>query len=233
VRTIGRAAWLVAIVLVWGATAAVSAHAVDTESPGSPQGNVTPTVQPAPGVAVVAQSAPVDGQVALLLHNATARPVRIDLVTAVATRADGGAATRARAVRAYPQVIGADQLALASVTFRRKQLTPDVTIVAKARSTPVSTARAARVLAVGDLMLSPPQTSAPAQTMQATLRNPTRSWTAKLPDAAVMCFGEAATPTTFTAARASVRRIAPGASASVTVPLTTLCPSYLVAARAS
>ena len=58
--------------LAW--SSALPASAVDTVSPGSPQGNVTPTLQPAKGVAVVAQSAPVDGRVALLLHNGTAKP---------------------------------------------------------------------------------------------------------------------------------------------------------------
>jgi hypothetical protein len=217
--------------LAWSAP--LPAGAVDTMSAGSPQGNVTPTLQPAKGVAVVARSAPVDGRVALLLHNATTRPVRVDLVTAVATRTDGGAATRAGAVKTYPQVVGPDQLALTSVTFRKKQLTPDATITTKVRSTPVSTARAARVLSVGDLALSAPASGAVAQTLRATLTNTTDSWTAKVPDAAVMCFGEAGSPTTFASARASTRRVAPGDSASASVPLTSLCPTYLVAARAS
>jgi len=138
--------------LAW--SAALPASAVDTVSPGSPQGNVTPTLQPAKGVAVVAQSAPVDGRLALLLQNATTRPVRVDLLTVVAVRTDGGAAIRARAVKTYPQVVAPDQLALTSVRFRVKQLTPDVTFTTKVRSTPVSTARASRVLSVGDLAFS-------------------------------------------------------------------------------
>jgi hypothetical protein len=217
--------------LAW--SAALPASAVDTVSPGSPQGNVTPTLQPAKGVAVVAQSAPVDGRLALLLQNATTRPVRVDLLTVVAVRTDGGAAIRARAVKTYPQVVAPDQLALTSVRFRVKQLTPDVTFTTKVRSTPVSTARASRVLSVGDLALSAPQTGAVAQTMRASLTNTTTSWTAKLPDTAVMCFGEAGTPTTFATARASARRIAPGKTTPASVPLATLCPTYLVAARAS
>jgi hypothetical protein len=209
------------------------ANAVDTTSPGAPQGNVTPALQPTTRVAVVAQSAPVDGRVALLLHNATTRPVRIDVLTAVATRTDGGAATRARTVKTYPQVVGPDQLALASVTFRARKSALGAAITVNVRSTPVSMARAAKVLSIGDLALSAPATGAVAQTMRATLTNRTHSWTARLPDTAVMCFGEASTPTTFTSARASARRITPGRAAPASVPLTALCPTYLVAARAS
>lgn len=202
-------------------------------SDGSPVGNVAPTTQPSSKVSVVATSAPVGGQVAVLLRNGTPRPVRVDLLTGVATRADGGAVTRARTVKSYPQVVGPDQLALASVTFTKKQLTPDATVTVKVRSTPVSNVRAQRVLSVGDLALSPPATGAVAQTMSASLTNSTSAWVAKLPETAVMCFGEAGTPTTFTAKRASVRRISPGKTVPSSVPLALLCPTYLVAARAS
>ncbi len=229
VAGVGAAAALLVVVLVAGPPAG----AVDTTAPGSPQGNVTPTLQPVSGVAVVAQSAPVDGEVALVLHNGTTKPVRVDLVTAVATRSDGGLALRARTAKAYPQVLAPDQLALASVTYRKKSLVAGVTIAAKVRSTPVSASRARRVVSVGDLVLSAPLTGSVAQTMGATVTNATTNWTARLPEVAVVCFGEASTPTTFASARASARRIAPGKAASATVPLTLLCPTYLVAARAS
>jgi hypothetical protein len=206
--------------------------AVDTASAGSPQGNVTPTITAAPGVAVVAQSAPVEGRVALLLHNGTTKPVRVERITAVATRPDGGLAVRARTTKTYPQLLGPDQLALAAVKFRAKAVAPNATITAKVRSMPVSASRAKRVLAVGDLVLSAPMTGSVAQTMGATVTNGTSHWTAAVPQVAVMCFGEASTPTTFTSARASSRRIRPGATASATVRLASLCPTYLVAARA-
>jgi hypothetical protein len=209
------------------------AGAVDTTSAGSPQGNVTPTLQATPGVAVVAQSAPVDGEVALVLHNGTTKPVRVDLVAAASTSSDGGLAVRARTAKAYPQVLAPDQLALASVTFRKKSLTPGATIAAKVRSTPVSAARAKRVVSVSDLVLSAPMTGAVAQTLGATVTNATTNWTARLPEMAVVCFGEASTPTSFATARLSVRTIAPGKTASATAPLSLLCPTYLVAARAS
>ena len=207
--TVGAAVALLAVALVVGPPAG----AVDTTSPGSPQGNVTPTLQPTTGVAVVAQSAPVDGKIALVLHNGTTKPVRVDLVTAVATRTDGGLAVRARTAKAYPQVLAPDQLALASVTYRKKSLVAGrhdhgqgaqhARCRRRARSACVS---------VGDLVLSAPMTGAVAQTMGATVTNATTNWTARLPEVAVVCFGEASTPTTFASARASTRRIAPGKS---------------------
>jgi hypothetical protein len=209
-----------------------SAQATTTVNPA---GNVTPTTTPAKGVAAVAQSAPVDGRVAVLVQNATTKPVRIDRITAVATSTDGSVVIGARTTKAYPEVVAPTQLALASVRFRAKDLAanPNPTIVVKVRSTRVSNGRARRVLSVGGLVLSPPQTGAVAQTMAAMLTNPTKAWTARRPEVAVMCFGEASTPTTFTSARVPARRLAPGKTASVSVPLTTLCPAYLVAALAS
>jgi len=193
---------------------------------------VSPTIPSSTGVAVVGQSAPVEGRVALLVHNGTAKPVRIDRITGVATSADGGLAVRARSAKAYPQVLAPDQLALAAVKFRAKAVVPNVTISVKVRSRSVSASRAERVLSVGDLVLSAPMTGAVAQTMRATVTNASTNWTAKLPEVAVVCFGEASTPSTFASARASTRRIGPGKEASATVPLTSLCPTYLVAARA-
>jgi hypothetical protein len=219
----------------WVSTGPAGAAASTTTStlPGAPQGNAVPNVKPASGVAVVAQSSPVDGRVALLLHNGTAKPVRVDGIVAVATSSEGGAAVRARAAKSYPQVVAPDQLALASVQFRAKALIPGATITTKVRSTPVTSARAQRVLSVGDLALSPPMTGSVAQTLAARLTNPTSSWTAHRPEVAVVCFGEASNPSTFAAAPVSARRVKPGKSVATTVPLTSLCPTYLVAARAS
>jgi hypothetical protein len=225
--------------LVLLALAPIAAGAQTATSPdatrGAPQGNVTPTTTPAKGVAAVAQSALVDGRVAVLVQNATTKAVRIQRITAVASSADGSVATKATSVKAYPQVVAPGELALTSVRFRAKALAvdPNAQPKVKVRSTPVSSARAQRVLSVGGLALSAPQTGPVAQTMQATLTNSTRAWKAPRPEAAVMCFGEAGNPTTFAAAPASARRVAPGASVAATVPLTTLCPTYLVAARAS
>jgi hypothetical protein len=221
------------VVVAAASTGIAGAGAADPSTPGAPQGNVTPSTQPASGVALVAASAPVDGRVALLLHNGTSRPVRIDRVNASATSSGGALATSARTSATFPQVLAPDELALATVTFRKRGLGTEPAVTAKVRSTPVSTARAGRVLSVGDLVLSPPLTGAVAQTMRATLTNTTASWTAQIPEAAVMCFGEAGTPTTITTARAPARRVAPGKSIVAKIELASLCPTYLVAARAT
>ncbi len=202
-------------------------------SPGAPQGNVTPSTKPARGVALVAASAPVDGRVALLLHNGTNRPVRIDRVNATAAGSGGGLVTLARTTATFPQVLAPDELALAAVRFRKRGIGTEPKVTAKVRSTRVAAGRAMRVLSVGDLVLSAPQTGPVAQTMRATLTNASASWTARKPKAAVMCFGEAGTPTTITTARAPARRVAPGKSIAATVELPSLCPTYLVAARAT
>jgi hypothetical protein len=211
------------------------AGAVDTTAPGAPQGNATPTLATDPGVSVVAMSAPTDGKVAVLVHNGSTRPVRIVRVDVVATTADGGRATRVRTKATYPQVLAPDSLALAGVSFGRKHApAPDAQLTAKVRSARVASARARRTLSVGELALSPIQTGPVAQTMAATITNGTApSWKAKHPAAAVICFGEAGNPSTFASARAKATRVAPGASVPVSVPLTSLCPAYLVAARAS
>lgn len=213
----------------------LSASVAGAATSTAPVGNVTPNLQqPAAGrVAAVATSAPVDGQVAVLIQNDTSSPTRVDVVTATATRSDGGFSTRARTSSVYPQVLAPGELALAAVQFRTRDVPPGTTFAVKVRSTRVSTARVARGLAASNLVLSAPQTGRIAQTLGATLTNVSTSWTAKRPDAAVMCFGEAGTPTTFAHARASARRVAPGKTTPVSVPLTSLCPSYLVAARAA
>jgi hypothetical protein len=229
---IRRATIALAVGLLASSSIAAAAGA-DATTPGAPQGNVTPTTQAKQGVAVVAVSAPVDGRVALLLHNGSARPVRIDLVTAIATSSGGALATRARTTASYPQYLAPDELGLAGVTFRTRALTTGAVVTAKVRSTPVSAARAARALSVSNFVLSPPQTGTVAQTMGATLTNGTTTWTARSPQTAVMCFGEAGDPTTFSSAHAPTRRLAPGGTVSVSVPLTSLCPTYLVAARAT
>jgi len=211
-----------------GASAAFAATA------GAPVGNVAPVVAPASGkVGVGAISAPVDGRVAVLVQNGSTKTARVDLVTVTATTPDGGTVVRARSLEAFPQVLAPGELSLASVKFRAGDVAPGATMAAKIRSRPVKAARAARSLVVSNLALSPPQTGAVAQTMTATVTNPTSSWTARAPKVAVMCFGEATNPVALATARPTTAKLAPGKQVTVAVPLATLCPTYLVAARAT
>ena len=57
-----------------------------------------------------------------------------------------------------------------------------------------------------DLVLSAPRRARSRRPCGRPSRTPRPSWTARLPEVAVMCFGEAGTPTTFATARASTRR---------------------------
>jgi hypothetical protein len=200
---------------------------------GMPQGNVQPPPTSAAGVGVAATATPVDGRVAVLIQNNGTKTARVDVVAVTATTRDGSRVTRARSREAFPQVLAPGEFALASVKFRRNDAPPGVTIAAKIRSTPVKATLASRALAVSNLVLSPPQTGSVAQTMGATATNPTSSWTARAPKVAVMCFGEARNPVALATARLSARTLRPGKQATVSVPLPTLCPAYLVAARAT
>jgi hypothetical protein len=130
-------------------------------------------------------------------------------------------------------VLAPGELSLASVKFRAGDVAPGATIAAKIRSTSVKAARAARALTVSNLALSPPQTGPIAQSMTATVTNTTSSWTARAPKVAVMCFGEAMNPVALATARPPTAKLAPGKHVTVAVPLATLCPTYLVAARAT
>jgi hypothetical protein len=212
----------------------ISAPAFASSPAGAPVGNAGPALGPSDGrVSAAATSAPVDDRVAVLIRNGSTKTARVDLVTVTATSRDGGTVVKARSLEAFPQVLAPGELALASVKFRAGEVAPGAAIAAKIRSTPVGAARAARALTVGDLALSPPQTGSVAQTMTTTVSNPTSSWPARSPKVAVMCFGEATNPVAVATAPLTKARLAPGTEASVSVPLPTLCPTYLVAARAT
>ena len=143
---------------------------------------------------------------AVLIRNGSTKTARVDLVTLTATSRDGGTVVKARSLEAFPQVLAPGDLALASVKFRAGDVAPGAVIAAKIRSTPVRPARAARALTVGGLALSPPKTGSVAQTMTATVTNPTPSWKARSPKVAVMCFGEATNPVAVATARLDRRR---------------------------
>jgi len=222
-----------------GSLLAVSLIVVTATGAGAssaPVGNVSPALSsPGTDVAVVASAAPVDDRVAVLIQNGSAKAARIDLVTATATSRDGGTVTRARSVEAFPQVLAPGELALAAVQFRKHEAPLGGSFVVKVRGTPVQSSIAARALTVSLVapVLSPPQTGSVAQTLGATVTNDTTNWTARGAKVAVMCFGEARQPTTITTRRLHPARLAPGKQAAASVPLAALCPTYLVAARAS
>jgi hypothetical protein len=200
----------------------------------TPTGNVQPALDAVTGkVAVAASGAPVDDQVAVIVANGTTRAARVELITATATTGGGATAVRARTVSTYPTVIGPGAYALAVVKFRKNTVPLDATMTFRVRSTRAKSAADPRALAVSNLVLSPPLTGAVAQTLGARVTNPSTTRTARLPRVAAMCFNEASKPVTMTTARLDVAKLAPAKAAPASVPLTLLCPTYLVAASSA
>jgi hypothetical protein len=205
-----------------------------SDTPIAPSGNVTPALDQVNGkVAVAASGAPVDDRVAVIVANGTSRPVRVERVSATATRGGGATVTRARTVRTLPSVLAPGGYALAVIRFRKGDAPPDATLGYRVTSTPTRSPTDPRARAVGNFVLSAPLTGAVAQTLGVAVTNPSTKRTARAPQVAVMCLSEAQKPVTMTTARLAVKALAPGKTAPASVPLTTLCPTYLVAATST
>jgi hypothetical protein len=225
---------IIASAVVLAPELAGAADSTSTPTAITPTGNVQPALDAVTGkVAVAASGAPVDDQVAVIVANGTTRAARVELITATATTGGGATAVRARTVSTYPTVIGPGAYALAVVKFRKNTVPLDATMTFRVRSTRAKSAADRRALAVSNLVLSPPLTGAVAQTLGATVTNPSTTRTARLPRVAAMCFNEASKPVTMTTARLDVAKLAPAKAAPASVPLTLLCPTYLVAASSA
>jgi hypothetical protein len=227
---------------IGGAVAAVTflvmtitaASTVNPAPAPSPIGNVTPALDAANGkVAVAASGAPVEDRVAVVVENGTSRPARIDRITATATGAGGATVTQARTVTTYPRVLAPGAYALAVLQFRKGGAPADATLGFRVTSSPARSSMDPRALAVSGFVLSPPLTGPVAQTLGATVSNPSTKRSAGAPRVAVMCFNEARKPVTLTTARIDVKKLAPAKAAPASVPLATLCPTYLVAASST
>ena len=214
-------------------TTAVVAGA-EPSSTTAPQGNVQPALDPPNGtVAVAASGAPVDNRVAVIVQNGSTRSVRIESVTATATRGGGATVTRARTTTTFPQVVAPGAYALATIKFRTGGAPVGSTLTFRVTSTPSRSATDPRALAVRGLVLSPPLTGSVAQTLDATVGNVSTTRVARAPRLAVMCFNEARKPVTLTTAHLDVSKLGPGKTAPGQVPLDTLCPTYVVAASSA
>jgi hypothetical protein len=232
-RRVVAALATVALTLVIAPAVAAAADATSTPAP-APQGNVQPSLDPVTGkVAVAASGAPVDDRIAVIVENGTTRPARVELVTATATSGGGATVTRARTVTTFPKVLAPGAYALAVLRFRTNGAPADATVKFRVTSTPARSSADPRALAVSDLVLSPPLTGAVAQTLGATVTNPSSTRTARLPRVAVMCLNEARKPVTLTTDRLDVAKLVPAKTAPASVPLATLCPTYLVAATST
>lgn len=198
----------------------------------APVGNVTPTLTPVPAgkVAVVASSAAVDNNIAVIVQNGSTKPVRNVRIVGAATTPDGGAVTQGRTAVTVPAVLAPGAIALASLHFPRG-LAPNATITYTVRTTRARTTADPGALTVGDLVLSAPLTGAVAEKLAVTVTNPSKRVVRGRIRIAVMCFDEAGKPSTATSTAMNPGRLRPGASTAASVPLTTLCPTYLVGAQ--
>jgi uncharacterized protein (DUF2141 family) len=223
-----------ALFLAGALTALTSPHASAAPTPIVPGGNVTPVLDAVNGkVAVAASGAPVDDRVAVIVENGTSKPARIERVTATATRGGGATVTRSQTVTTFPRVLAPGNYALAVLQFRKGDAPADATMQYRVTSSAAGSSTDPRSLAMSDFVLSAPLTGPVAQTLRATVTNPSTKRTARAPRVAVMCFNEARKPVTFTMARTEVKKLAPAKTATVSVSLATLCPTYLVAASST
>jgi hypothetical protein len=89
------------------------------------------------------------------------------------------------------------------------------------------------VLAVGDFQLSAPLTGRVAQRLDLTVTNSGNRAVRGPLTVTVMCFGESARPVTVATVAVKRLRLAASRSVPASVPLTSLCPTYQVGARAA
>lgn len=208
----------------------VQAIAAGAETP-TLEGNASPTLDdPGGAVAVVAASAPVDGRVAFVVQNGTNRSVRVSKVASVATSPGGGSVVGASTSRVVPARLAPGETAIGQLRFRG-----DTNLIGATLQWKVSARRTAASadpfrLEVADLVASPPLTGAVAQTLDFTLTNPHEQARLGPFRVQVVCLNEAGRPAVGAAREIARRRLAAGASFDASVSLSTLCPSYVVAA---
>ncbi|MFN8028674.1 MAG: hypothetical protein U0W40_20650, partial [Acidimicrobiia bacterium] len=198
-------------------------------------GDATPTLSAGtPGtVSVVAQSAPNNGRVAIIVRNDTDGPVNNVRVAATATRADGGAVTSANTKALVPATLAPGAYGLAVLDFRKRGIDLDAQVSFDVRSTKAASGTDPQLLEVSELTRSAPSSGKVAQTLTFTVANPTKRAVRGPVSATVMCFNEAGKPVNLTTARVRRAGLGAGKDASVHVGLAELCPTALVGARAS
>jgi hypothetical protein len=154
------------------------------------------------------------------------------VVTGLATRPDGGSVTHTTTRVTVPAVIEPGGIALAGLNFGKHGVPRGATITFRVTSRRAATPTDPALLEVRDLVLSAPHAGSVAQTLDGQVFN-TGTRTLQGPvSVTATCFDEARRPVATTTEVVEVRRIAPGRSVRATVPFATLCPTYLVGARA-
>jgi hypothetical protein len=224
----------VVLLVVLGTPMAVATSRATAAPPGLPlAGNVIPQLDASDGkVAVVASSAAQNGKVAVVVANGTSTPVRRVVVDGLATRPDGGVVTHATTRVTVPAVLAPGAIALGALDFGKHRIPRGAAFTFRVRSGRASTPADAGLLEVRDLTLSPPLEGAVAQTLAGRVVNAGERLQRGPVRVTVMCFDEARRPVEATTEIVEVRKLAPGKSVRATVPFATLCPTYLVGARA-
>lgn len=228
-----RVAWsLVRSAAIVTVIVGVAQPASAVAPPPPPSGNVQPALDalPAGKVGVVAASAPVGGRVAVIVQNGTTAPVQNVRVTALATRPDGGRATKVSTQSLLPATLVPEAIALGVLEFRPRDVPVNSTFTYKVTSRRARSSNDPTALAVGSFVLSPPLAGDVAQTLDVSVMNPSSRAINGPLEVRVTCFGESARPSFAVDTRVKKSKLAAGASTNTTVKLHELCPSYLVAA---
>lgn len=182
-------------------------------------------------VAVVANGAPVAGEVAIVVRNGTARAVDNVKVKGVATPPGGGRAVRAKTRALEPPTIAPGELAIARLAFPGPDLPSETTFAFEVTGDRAKPAADPGALEVRDLVLSRPTAGPVAQSLAMTLVNPGVKAVKGPMRIAVMCFGAASNPVLVARTTIDGPRLAAGATMPATVSFAELCPSYLVGAH--
>jgi hypothetical protein len=233
VRALGASVLVLGLVAILVAVVLPAARAASLTS--GLAGDATPTLGAGtPGaVSVVAQSAPNEGRVAIIVRNDTSAPVNNVRVDATATRPDGGSVTSAHTASLLPATLAPGAYGLAVLDFRKQGVQIDSQVSFTVRHTAAPSGTDPKLLEVGQLTRSAPKSGAVAQTLTFTVANPTHHTLRGPLRATVMCFNEAGKPVNLTTARVRTKDLAAGKDATVHVDLAELCPTALVGARSA
>ena len=215
---------IVAIGAVPGSAVAVTPALLGNVEPALPA--TLPT-----NVAVVAHSAPVGADVAIVVRNGTTHPVDNIKVAAIAKAPGGGSVVRATATALAPDTLATGALAIGKLDFGKADLPSDTTFSFKVTSTRAKSGTHQNMLEVREALLSRPMEGPVAQELAVTVANlGVKTFSGRI-QVTVMCFGEARNPAFVTTTRVKKVRVASGATTPATVNLPELCPTYLIGAR--
>ena len=181
-------------------------------------------------VAVVANSAPVGADVGVIVRNGTAKTVEHVKIIGTAKAPGGGTVVRAHTNALVPGALAPEGLGIANLKFGKADLPEGTTFSFKVRSKPAAAKSKAPALEVREALLSRPMEGPVAQQMAVTVANVGgKTYTGPV-TVTVMCFGEARNPAFVVSTPVKKAKVAPGATTPATVPLSLLCPRYIVGA---